>query len=61
MVQDINQRGSISMTVTLIRGFRFLNTFIESSSSSRETVHIQSELEEAGLDIAPLRKLLCQV
>jgi hypothetical protein len=40
---------------------RFLNSFIESSPTDREKVHIQSELEEAGLDIAPLKKLLSQV
>ena len=40
---------------------RFLNSFIESSPTDREKVHIQSELEEAGLDMGPLKKLLSQV
>ena len=36
---------------------RFLNTFISSASSSKERVHIQCELEEAGLDIVLLNRM----
>ena len=36
---------------------RFLNTFIGSSSSTKEKVHIQCELEEAGLDIVLLNRM----
>ena len=40
---------------------RFLNTFVETASDYRERVHIQAELEEAGLDIPHLKKLLSKV
>ena len=40
---------------------RFLNKFVETSRDSREKIHVQSELEEAGFDIIPLKKLLSQV
>ena len=36
---------------------RFLNTFIGSASSAKERVHIQCELEEAGLDIDLLNRM----
>ena len=36
---------------------RFLNTFIGSASSAKERVHIQCELEEAGLDIVLLNRM----
>ena len=36
---------------------RFLNTFISSASSAKERVHIQCELEEAGLDIDLLNRM----
>ena len=40
---------------------RFLNTFVETASNYRERVHIQAELEDAGLDISHLKKLLSKV
>ena len=36
---------------------RFLNTFLASASSCRDRVHIQCELEEAGLDIVLLNRM----
>ena len=36
---------------------RFLNTFIGSASCSKEKVHIQCELEEAGLDMVLLNRM----
>ena len=36
---------------------RFLNTFLASATSCRERVHIQCELEEAGLDIVLLNRM----
>ena len=40
---------------------RFLNTFVETAANYRERVHIQAELEDAGLDISHLKKLLSKV
>ena len=40
---------------------RFLNTFVETADNYRERVHIQAELEDAGLDIPQLKKLLSKV
>ena len=40
---------------------RFLNTFVETADNYRERVHIQAELEDAGLDIDQLKKLLSKV
>ena len=36
---------------------RFLNTFLASAASCRDRVHIQCELEEAGLDIVLLNRM----
>ena len=36
---------------------RFLNTFLASAASCRDRVHIQCELEEAGLDISLLNRM----
>ena len=36
---------------------RFLNTFLASAASCRDRVHIQCELEEAGLDMALLNRM----
>ena len=40
---------------------RFLNTFVETASNFREKVYIQAELEDAGLDINQLKKLVSKV
>lgn len=40
---------------------RFLNTFVESAAEARARVHIQAELEEAGLDIPHLKRLVSKV
>ena len=36
---------------------RFLNTFLASATSCRDRVHIQCELEEAGLDVVLLNRM----
>ena len=37
---------------------RFLNRFVETSRDTREKILIQTELEEAGFDLLPLKKML---
>jgi len=58
LIGMLNSQNSGAFQIACLR---FLNTFISSSPSAREKVHIQSELEEAGFDIQPLTKLLSQV
>lgn len=40
---------------------RFLNTFVETAANIREKVYIQAELEDAGLDMTHLKKLVSKV
>lgn len=39
---------------------RFLNRFLETSKDARERIQIQTELEDAGFDIDPLKRFLMQ-
>ena len=53
--------NSFSSGAFQISCLRFLNTFIETSSSFRERVYIQAELEDAGFEISHLKKLVSKV
>ena len=55
LVGMLNSYNSSAFQISCLR---FLNRFIETSNDSREKIMIQTELEEAGFDTVPLKKLI---
>ncbi|QQP49434.1 Uncharacterized protein FKW44_010110, partial [Caligus rogercresseyi] len=55
LVGMLNSYNSSAFQISCLR---FLNRFIETSKDSREKILIQTELEEAGFDTSPLKKLI---
>uniref|UniRef100_A0A0K2T3M1 GBD/FH3 domain-containing protein n=1 Tax=Lepeophtheirus salmonis TaxID=72036 RepID=A0A0K2T3M1_LEPSM len=55
LVGMLNSYNSSAFQISCLR---FLNRFIETSKDSREKILIQTELEEAGFDTCPLKKLI---
>ena len=53
-----NNKFFLSFTAFHISCLRFLNRFVETSRDTREKILIQTELEEAGFDLLPLKKML---
>ena len=53
-----NTKFFLSFTAFHISCLRFLNRFVETSRDTREKILIQTELEEAGFDLLPLKKML---
>ena len=54
LVGMLNSYNSSAFHISCLK---FLNKFLETSKDSREKILIQTELEEAGFDPAPLRKM----
>lgn len=42
----------------LANGFKFINTFLNTAGSPQKRLYIQAELEQAGLDIENIRKII---
>ena len=42
----------------LVAGMKFLNTFLDSSGTMQKRLYIQAELEQAGFDVATVKKVL---
>ena len=56
----IGMLQSSSSAIFQLSCLRFLNTFLSTSGSSKARVHIQCELEEAGLDIKQISQVITQ-
>jgi len=54
----VGMLNSYNSTAFHISCLRFLNRFVETSRDTREKILIQTELEEAGFDLLPLKKML---
>lgn len=57
LVGMLNSYNSSAFHISCLR---FLNRFVETSRDTREKILIQTELEEAGFDLLPLKKMLLQ-
>jgi exonuclease I len=57
LVGMLNSYNSSAFHISCLR---FLNRFVETSRDSREKILIQTELEEAGFDLIPLKTMLLQ-
>ena len=55
LVGMLNSYNSPAFHISCLR---FLNRFVETSRDTREKILIQTELEEAGFDLLPLKKML---
>ena len=44
--------------LALLYHHRFINTFVETAADYRERVHIQTDLEDAGLELGQLKRLV---
>ena len=56
----VGMLNSYNSTVFQIACLRFLNCFVETSKDVREKIMVQTELEEAGFDVLPLKRFLMQ-
>ena len=56
----VGMLNSYNSAVFQIACLRFLNRFVETSKDVKEKIMVQSELEEAGFDLAPLKKIVAQ-
>ncbi|TRY74025.1 hypothetical protein TCAL_01540 [Tigriopus californicus] len=56
----VGMLNSYNSSMFQVACLRFLNRFVETSRDARERIMIQTELEEAGFDILPLKKFLLQ-
>ena len=54
----VGMLNSYNSHVFQIACLRFLTRFVETSRDARERIMIQTELEEAGFDVGPLKKFL---
>ena len=57
LVGMLNSYNSSAFHISCLR---FLNRFVETAKDTREKILIQTELEEAGFDLLPLKKMLLQ-
>ncbi len=57
LVGMLNSYNSSAFHISCLR---FLNRFVETSKDTREKILVQTELEEAGFDLLPLKKMLLQ-